>query len=94
MASGQVKISNYENYSSENYGSSRVVHIGSLSLYFSYETVIAFSDAGEQKTSINVWGSTTGKHLNWICPNKKERLPRNIFEKELAKVLKKHKLSV
>jgi hypothetical protein len=69
--------------------------VGSLSLWFSYKTVIAFSDGYGITVSENAWSSTTGKHLNWIDGgNKKGRLPRAKFEEELKKVLDKHGLDV
>ena len=63
-------------------------------MYFSYETVVAFTDKGDFYVSENCWGPTTGKHLNWIDTDKKFRLPRGEFEKKLEVSLKKHKLSV
>ena len=92
----QVSIGSYGNYSSDNYGANCMqVGIGSLDLYFSYQTVVAFRTP---KTgfviSENCWGPTTGKHLNWLNDDKKNRLNRGEFEKQLEKVLKAHKLSV
>ncbi len=91
----KVSISNYGNYSSDNYGSSRVVSIGNLDLYFSYKTVIAFRD---NTTGLiirqNSWRATTGKHLNAINPDHSIRISSEEFEKKLNKVLKSHKLSV
>ncbi len=96
MTATNVRIRNYGEYSSKNYGAhSLEVDIGNLTLYFSYDTVIAFSDGQGRKVSENAWGTTTGKHLNWIDGgDKKSRLPRKQFEAELNKVLKQHKLVV
>jgi len=45
------------------------------------------------KVSENVWGPTTGKHLNWIDGgDKKSRLPYNQFQAEWEECLKKHNL--
>lgn len=92
-----VKIRSYGNYSSSNYGAHSLrVDIGSLTLYFSYETVIAFytPQTGEI-VSENCWKQTTGKHLNAIDGgNKKMRLPREQFEAKLNEVLKVHNLSI
>lgn len=50
MDKSQISVSNYGNYSSNNYGSSRLVTIGELDFYFSYDTVIAFRSP---KTRVN-----------------------------------------
>jgi hypothetical protein len=72
------------------------VNIGNLTLYFSYKTVVAFSD-GYNKTVVseNNWGPTTGKHLNAIDNGRKDqRLKRADFEAALEEVLKKHDLTI
>lgn len=93
MESNQISIRNYCDYSSSNYGSSRVVSIGNMDLYLSYETIVAFRTT---KTGLviseNNWSTTTGKHLNAINPDKKIRLPREAFEKKLAEMLALYKL--
>lgn len=89
-----VRKSNYGNYSLDNYGShTQRIDVGNLSLWFSYDTVIAFRTprAGFFITE-NVWGPTTGKHLNWIDPNKKRRLQSEDFGDRLDAALTKHKL--
>lgn len=89
------EISNYGNYSSDNYGAHSLrVDIGGLVLYFSYRTVIAFRAPGHSLVvSQNDWGPTTGKHLNWIDNgHTKDRLPREQFESRLSAVLKEHGL--
>lgn len=83
----------YGNYSSSNYGAhSLVLRIGRLSLYFSYDTVIGFGDGLDEYFSENVWGTTTGKHLNWLCSDKKKRLPHAEFEAKLQETLEKYNL--
>jgi hypothetical protein len=43
------------------------VRLGRLSLWFSYETLVAFQvDGFPRVVRENVWGPTTGKHLNAI----------------------------
>jgi hypothetical protein len=82
-------------YSSNNYGAHSIaMAVGSLTLYFSYNTVVAFSDGADLVVSVNNWGPTTGKHLNAINSNHSTRIPRDDFEKQLGKCLKRHKLSV
>ena len=89
----KVTKSNYGEYSSDNYGAhSQRVDIGNLRLWFSYDTVIAFSNGAGLRMSENRWGNTTGKHLNWIDRDKKNRLPREQFEAELSAVLEQHNL--
>lgn len=63
--------------------------IGPLSIYYSYDTIVAFNYNGKSLTvSKNQWSVTTGKHLNAIDGgNKKQRLPRNEFEARLQAVL-------
>ncbi len=87
MNKNDVRIFNYCDYSSNNYGSSRAVQIGSLTLYFSYDTIIAFNSPKNNAIRENSWSSTTGKHLNAINPNHSVRLDSEKFEKELDEVL-------
>lgn len=61
-----------------------LVEIGMVTLWFSYETVVAFShprvDAGRRKVCENMWSTTTGRHLNEIDGgDKKSRLKRDDF---------------
>lgn len=96
MNNTHVSIDSYGNYSSSNYGAHSLrVAVGNLNLYFSYKTVIAFQNGTGLRVSENCWGPTTGKHLNWIDKgNKKARLPREQFERELSELLKTHALTV
>lgn len=63
------------------------VNIGSLSLHFSYETLIALDTPDARYISENIWGPTTGKHINRISTDKSERLPRDEFERITGDVL-------
>ena len=94
--STNVNIRTYGEYSSENYGAHCLkVDIGCLRLWFSYQTVVAFSNGDGRKVRENEWSTTTGKHLNWIDGgDKKNRLPGAEFERQLNNVLKKHHLAV
>jgi len=75
-------------YSNSNYGShTQALMLGNLTLFFSYDTVVAFQSVNGNFYSENQWGPTTGKHLNYICPDKKKRLKREVFEKFLQKAL-------
>ena len=87
---------NYGEYSSDNYGAhSQEINIGKVRLYFSYDTVVAFNDNGYNVVCENAWGTTTGKHLNWIdSGNKKGRLPGVEFKQQLKEMLKRHNLAI
>ena len=72
---------------------SLTVSIGSLDLYFSYSTLIAFSsDKVGFWISENVWSVTTGRHLNEIHPDHSIRSTNAVFEVMVKKMLKEHKL--
>lgn len=68
------------------------VRIGSLTLWFSYETVIAFhTPATGYQVRENNWGPTTGKHINYVLEqagqSKSACLPAETFTGALDKVL-------
>ena len=92
----EISKRNYGHYSSDNYsGHTLELRIGSLWLMFSYDTIVAFNDGAGLKVCQNTWGATTGKHLNWIDGgDKKNRLPRKEFLRQLQEVLKKHDLVI
>jgi hypothetical protein len=74
---------NYGNYSSNNYGVNSLVFTDAdgNEFYYSYETIVAFRHKGGKLYCCeNVWSNTTGKHLNWIQPNKSERLSYENFK--------------
>jgi len=58
---------------------------GSITLYFSYKTLVGFNGV----CSVNSWSNTTGKLLNEINPNKNERIPHEEVLKEAQKELKR-----
>ena len=67
------------------------VTIGTLTLHFSYVTVIAYRAGDSIVVSENVWSQTTGKHLNRIDGGgtyKSARLPHAEFKAALANVLR------
>lgn len=56
------------------------VKINDNDFYFSYKTCIAFQLSGHLiKACENVWSTTTGKHLNYVCSDKKKRIPYDDF---------------
>ena len=88
-----VKKWNYGNYSSDNYGTHSMAFTDNFDndYYFSYDTLIAFR--GDEGLIIreNVWGSTTGKHLNWIDRDKLIRVDSKTFEDRLQRLRDKYK---
>jgi len=68
----------------ETFGNSptaQVVVIGPLEVYFSYGTLVAFRDTdGDLVVCRNVWGRTTGKHINALGVAKEEQLTEADFE--------------
>lgn len=62
------------------------VRVGDMDLWFSYETCIAFhGPEGDLVVHENVWGPTTGKHLNYIDDGKNNRrVPSEVFDKLLS----------
>lgn len=89
------KISSYGEYSSDNYGAhSRSVELANITLYYSYETIVAYRDTTDGLiVSENCWSTTTGKHLNWIDGgNKKSRKPRAEFEAMLSAACERHNI--
>jgi hypothetical protein len=64
-----------------------MVQVNHVQLFFSYETVIGFyTDKEGYVVSENLWGTTTGKHLNQVA-DKKYRIPRKDFMSKLSEVL-------
>ena len=65
-----------------------LVYVGSLTLAFSYETVIAFQRGwASWVVRENDWGPTTGKHLNWIDDNHAARVDSDEFDAQLRAAL-------
>ena len=78
--SGNTSYSYKKRHSSKWKDSNDVVY------YKSYNTIVAFDGPKGLVVCENCWGSTTGKHLNWISRDKKSRLSSEQFDKELEKV--------
>ena len=76
-----IRVYNYGNYSSENYGAhSLCFETPSGKYWFSYDTLFAFTINGEFHIIKNYWGTTTGKHLNWIDNDHSIRENRETFD--------------
>ena len=71
----------YGNYSSDNYGINCLCFTDSAGnkYWYSYETLVAFRIKDEFHISKNYWSPTTGKHLNWINPDKTIREDSDTF---------------
>lgn len=63
------------------------INIGTTTVWFSYDTPIAFRSSGERVVRENVWSTTTGKHLNAIDGGTKtakaERVSSDEFDRAL-----------
>lgn len=61
------------------------VEMGRITLYFSYETLIAIEVDNFRTVHENIWGTTTGKHLNAIDGgrNKEGRFSSVEFERQV-----------
>lgn len=57
-----------------------ILRMGTTTIWFSYETVIAFSVNGTLTVRENDWSATTGKHLNYVDNgDKASRVPTGRF---------------
>lgn len=64
------------------------VRTGDLTLWFSYSTVVGFHHPTTGTiVHENVWGVTTGKHLNWISRDKTIRVSSETFNDLLGTVV-------
>lgn len=63
------------------------VRLPDLTIWFSYETPIAFENSHALVVRENDWGPTTGKHLNYIDPDNSKRVSREQFEEQLSLAL-------
>jgi hypothetical protein len=63
------------------------VSVCGIVFYFSYSTVVAYyTHTTGLVASQNVWSRTTGKHLNFICPDQSDRTDYDTFAKGLVEV--------
>ena len=76
-------IRSYGNYASSNYGAHCLqVEVGDITVYFSYQTPVAFHSYRHGLVCLkNQWGTTTGKHLNLIEPDHKKRIDQETFDR-------------
>lgn len=82
---GLPSFDTYGDYSSRNYGANALVFdFPRGRVWFSYKTPVAFHDGSTLVCRENDWGPTTGKHLDWIEPDKSRRVSGEEFEKRFA----------
>lgn len=67
-----ISITSYYGESASAENNAKVIKIDGISLYFSYETLVAVNTGKVLKVIQNYWGPTTGKHLNNIDGGTKE----------------------
>lgn len=67
------------------------IHLGQLTLYVSYSTVVGFHDPVEGHVfHENDWGPTTGRHMSdWGAPDQKDRQPAAVFDPALGLAFKR-----
>lgn len=64
------------------------VHLGNLTIWFSYSTPIAFDTGRVRAVRSNAWEATTGKHLNLIDDGaRRDRISGDEFESRLQQVI-------
>ncbi len=64
------------------------VDIPDMTLFYSYTTVIGFYTAKTGRVVCeNVWSNTTGKHLNYLEPDKKKRVKVDEFNRRLQEAV-------
>lgn len=59
-----------------------IVTLGETSLAFSYRTIVGVQSPETDyhwRVTVNYWGPTTGRHLNYLSDNHAERLPAAEF---------------
>lgn len=87
------QFQSYGNYSSDNYGNHTLqFFLPGITLWYSYKTIVAYRDGQDGLVVCeNVWGPTTGKHLNWIDGgDKKNRYLQDEFDEALKAALERH----
>ena len=90
-----VKITSYYGNSASAENNAKVVTVLGNKFYFSYETLVAFynAESGERKVVENLWGPTTGKHLNAIDGGDKQAKAERVSQDELNEFVEESHLS-
>ena len=83
-----ISFESYGEYASDNYGAhSLCFTIGDKDFYFSYKTLVAVRGNGRLVCIENLWGPTTGKHLNRIQPDHSKRLHADDFHAAVQEIM-------
>lgn len=61
-------------------GEAYFVRIGSIQLFFSYNTLVGFSDGVSYMRRANIWGPTTSKHINYLGIKDFEEVEEDVLE--------------
>jgi len=96
-AKPRIEVKVEHGYAGNNEPNNYILTIGKMSIWFSYETPVAFCGGNIGDVVVcrqNEWSTTTGKHLNAIMPNKKARITGEEFTKQLNAMLEKHGFQV
>lgn len=78
----------YGQYENSNYGAHCLCFSDAYGdrYWYSYSELVAFRVKGEFHILKNYWGPTTGKHLNWIDPDKSIREDYETFKENLERL--------
>jgi len=76
-----MKIFNYYGKSVSAKANAVAFENNGITVYFSYETIIAIKIDDELFISKNIWGSVTGRHLNAINDDKSIRIDYEEIER-------------
>jgi len=82
-----MKISHYYGNSTSSKATNTLIESGNISIYYSYETIIAVKVDDELTISKNIWGSVTGKHLNTIDRDKSKRVENKVLQELVDKLV-------
>jgi len=85
-----MKISNYYGNTASSKANATKLSSNGIDIYFSYETIVAISVNGKMTIAKNIWGNTTGKHLNSINRDKSIRVDHS----EVLKIAKNLKIAI
>lgn len=61
--------------------------IGTVTIWYSYQTTIAFMADGKKTVRVNSWSSTTGKHLNAVDFGTKDAKAARVSGEEFERLL-------
>ena len=93
LLTDKITWRNYGWYSSDNYGTHSLCFEDAYGneYWFSYNTMVAYRIKGEFHIIKNYWNCTTGKHLNWIDPDKSIREDIDTFEANFKRLTRRRR---